>query len=227
MKNTKAKNYINHNKSTVMPNMYPNHQETTGKNKYHSFAVVRNMLDQEYLDDIPENEVHNRKIAILGYIVKINEIIYHHFKDKEPYIHINRQMLNSYNGSLNVLLKTIEDLYFEMYDRRKDHIINNYTEMPVISKQFRNLTADQIGEQFEQDARTDKNIREHIEFNKQNGFYHNGPDAPIEPDNKKGMPLPFITTDYSKPGKKKYLVYVYDNTGIPSPLDQGINLTET
>ena len=106
MKNTKANKYLDHNKSTVMPNMYPNHQETTGKNKYHSFAVVRNMLDQEYLDDIPENEVHNRKIAILGYIVKINEIIYHHFKDKEPYIHINRQMLNSYNGSLNVLLKS-------------------------------------------------------------------------------------------------------------------------
>lgn len=191
------------------------------------FAVVRNVLDQEYLDDIPENEAHNRKIAILGYIVKINEIIYHNFKDKEPYISINRQMLNSYNGNLNVLLKTIEELYFEMYDRRKEHIINKFTEKPAMSKQFRNLTADQIRERFEQDARTDKNIREHIEFNKQNGFYHDSMDTPIEPGYKRGRPLPFITTDYSKPGKKKYLVYVYDNTGIPSPLDQGISTTKS
>ena len=82
-------------------------------------------------------------------------------------------MLNIYDGNLNVLLKTIEDRYFEMNDRRKVYKMKNYVERPA--RRPKQLTKQQIEERAEQDALNDKHIKEHIEFNKRNGFYKDMP----------------------------------------------------
>lgn len=157
----------------------------------------------------------------MKYVVRINEIVYHHFKKTELFIHLDREMLKIYDGNLTVLLKTIEDLYFEMNDRRKEHIMKTYTERPA--RNPKPLTEQQIKERTEQNALNDKHIKEHIEFNERNGFYKDMPKIE-EITYQNGKPIPNLRTVHNKPKKIQYLYYLYDSTGIHSPLDEGIDL---
>jgi small nuclear ribonucleoprotein (snRNP)-like protein len=88
---------------------------------YKGFLDIKNRLEHEFMDDIPENAKHNQKIGILSYVVRINEIIYHNFRDTEYYVNIYPHKLDEYDGNLNVLLKTIEEYYYEIFDKE------NYT----------------------------------------------------------------------------------------------------
>ena len=85
------------------------------------------------------------------------------------------------------------------------------------------MTEQQIKERAEQDALNDKHIKEHIEYNERNGFYKYLPNIE-EISYQNGKPIPYLRTVHNKPKKIQYLYHLYDNTGIPSPLDEGIDL---
>ena len=85
------------------------------------------------------------------------------------------------------------------------------------------MTEQQIKERAEQDAPNDKDINGHIDFNARSGFYKYMPKiGGITYQN--GEPIPYLRTVHNKPKKIQYLFYLHDNTGIPSPLDEGIDL---
>jgi len=172
MRNTKAKNYIYHNRSKVMPSMYSDDDD------YKGFLDIKNRLEHEFMDDIPENAKHNQKIGILSYVVRINEIIYHNFRDTEYYVNIYPHKLDEYDGNLNVLLKTIEEYYYEIFDKRKSHVQDiveqhnkDMMNMPLKPPK-KELTHKQIKERELLDELNEKHIQEHIEFNKKHGIYN-------------------------------------------------------
>ena len=197
MRNTKAKNYIYHNRSKVMPSMYSDDDD------YKGFLDIKNRLEHEFMDDIPENAKHNQKIGILSYVVRINEIIYHNFRDTEYYVNIYPHKLDEYDGNFNVLLKTIEEYYYEIFDKRKSHVQDiveqhNKDMMNMPLKPPKNeLTHEQIKERELLDELNEKHIQEHIEFNKMHGIYNNDHIQEEEPYNT-GIKIPYLINKKSK-----------------------------
>jgi hypothetical protein len=146
--------------------MYSDDEDYTG------FLDMKNRLEHELMDDIPENDKHNQDICILSYVGRINEIFYHNFRDNEYYVNIYPHESDEYDGNLNVLLKTIEEYYYEIFDKRKSHVQDiveqhnkDMMNMPLKPPK-KELTHKQIKERELLDELNEKHIQEHIEFNK-------------------------------------------------------------
>jgi small nuclear ribonucleoprotein (snRNP)-like protein len=192
---------------------------------YKGFLDIKNRLEHEFMDDIPENAKHNQKIGILSYVVRINEIIYHNFKDTEYYVNIYPHKLDEYDGNLNVLLKTIEEYYYEIFDKRKLHvqeIVEQHNKdmmnMPLKPPK-KELTHEQIKERELLDELNEKHIQEHIEFNKKHGIYNDEHIKEEEEVYNTGIKIPYLISKKSKQKNKPptvYINYMYDNTGISS-----------
>ena len=167
MRNTQAKNDTYHNLNKLMPSMYSDDED------YKGFLDIKNRLEHEFMDDIPENAKHNQKIGILSYVVRINEIIYHNFRDTEYYVNMYPHKLDEYDGNLNVLLKTIEEYYKSVlpgYNPQKNYVnrpyypyreprVNNSYQSPDVLMQKLNYVISLLEDQ--QDEKTN-NVTEEV-----------------------------------------------------------------